>query len=245
MKRAAILWCLAGAAGLAWSSGTAVASAAEPLVPCVDPRGCPDLVTDPATMAPHVQVSEIEPTDCQVAEGSTQPGVRRLLRFTFTTPNVGAGDLVVGSPEDHPEWFEYSPCHGHYHFKEYADYRLWKPAQQQRYEAIRAANPRLTAAQVLAANRGLAPVRGEKAGFCVIDVVRYQVLAVTKYLSCGFQGISVGWADQYDASLDGQFVDVTGVAPGSYVLEAEVNAERFYEESDYANNRAYVAVTIR
>ncbi len=218
-------------------------AAAAPRVPCVDPRGCPDLVTDPETMNPQVQTKNIKPGDCQVVEGSTQAGVRRLLRFTFTTPNVGAGDLIVGRPQDHPEWFEYSPCHGHYHFREYADYRLWTPAQQQAYETYRQANPQLTAAEVLAANPSFTPVRGDKRGFCIIDIVLYS-LGVPKYLTCEFQGISTGWADEYDESLDGQFVDVTGVAPGTYVLEAEVNSERLYEESDYTNNRTYTTVTV-
>ena len=244
MKRTAILGCLIGVAGTVCSSGGAAVAANDPLVPCVDPRGCPDLVTDPETMSPQVQVKNIKPSDCQVVEGSTQPGTRRLLRFTFTTPNVGNGDLIVGRPEDHPEWFEYSPCHGHYHFREYADYRLWTPAQHQAYDALRVADPQLTAAEVLAANPQLTPVKGEKAGFCIIDVIPYELVSVPKYLSCAFQGISAGWADEYDASLDGQFVDVTDVTSGTYVLEAEVNSERFYEESDYANNRAYATVTI-
>ena len=240
MKRAAVLACLVGAVGLAWSSG-AVVAAATPVVPCADPRGCPDLLTDPSTMAPYVQVKNIKANDCQVVEGQTKPGTRRLLRFTFTTPNTGAGDLIVGRPEDHPEWFEYSPCHGHYHFREYADYRLWTPAQQQQYEALRAASPQLTAAAVLAANPHLTPVLGQKAGFCIIDIAPYGV-GVPKYLVCAVQGISAGWADEYDSSLDGQFVDVTEIPSGSYVLEAEVNSERLYEESDYSNNRAYTAV---
>ena len=219
------------------------ASSATPFIPCADPRGCPDLVTDPARMSPYVHVTEIGPGDCQVVEGSTQPGLRRLLRFTFTTPNRGRGDLLVGRPQDHPEWYEYSPCHRHYHFRQYADYRLWVPGQKRSYEAYRTAHPELTAAEVLAANPQLQPVRGEKRGFCVIDARQYD-FAVPKYLTCDFQGVSRGWADEYDSTLDSQFVDVTGVAPGTYVLEAEVNAERFYEESDYANNRGYVTVTI-
>jgi len=242
VRRTAFLASLLGVVGTI-ASGGGVASA-EPRVLCVDPRGCPDLVTDPATMQPHVQVKNIKPNDCQVVEGSTQAGVRKLLRFTFTTPNLGQGDLIVGRPADHPEWFEFSPCHGHYHFKEYADYRLWVPSQQQTYEAIRTANPHLTAAQVLASNPGLTPVKGQKAGFCVIDIAPYVLPSVPKYLACEFQGISAGWADEYDASLDGQFVDVTNVAPGSYILEAEVNSERFYEESSYSNNRAYSPVTL-
>ncbi|MDQ3913931.1 MAG: lysyl oxidase family protein [Actinomycetota bacterium] len=171
------------------------------------------------------------------------PPSRKVLRFTYTTPNFGDGDLIVGRPEDHPEWFEFGECHGHYHFREYADYRLWTPDQYAQYEALRQENPDLKAAEVLAQNPGLQPVVGEKRGFCVIDIWFYAI-APPKYLVCDFQGISTGWADEYYEDLDSQFIDITGVAPGTYVLEAEVNSEWAFEESDYTNNRATNTVQI-
>lgn len=196
-------------------------------------------------MNPSVHTKEFKPNDCQVAEGTTQPGTRTVLRFTYTTPNLGDGDLIVGRPEDHPEWFEYGECHGHYHFQEYADYRLWTPAQFAQYKAFRDANPDLTAAEALALNPHLAPIVGEKRGFCVIDIWPYlQKPGVPKYFVCELQGISVGWADEYGDWLDGQFIDITGVASGDYVLEAEVNAERVFKESNYRNNWSYRSVTI-
>lgn len=215
-----------------------------PQVPCSDLRGCPDLTADAATMQPKLQTKTFKAQDCNVVEGSTQAGTRTLLRFTFTTPNLGPGDLVVGDPSAHPEWFEYSACHGHYHFKLYAEYRLWTPSNYAAWNQLRTANPDLTADQVLAAHPELTFVTSHKQGFCVIDVVQYQLTAAPKYLVCNYQGISVGWADEYSTSLDGQYVDVTGLPHGSYVLEEEVNAHRLYEETNYGNNRAAVTVTI-
>jgi hypothetical protein len=58
------------------------------------------------------------------------------------------------------------------------------------------------------------------------------------------QGISRGWADEYGFGLDGQWVDITGVPAGHYVLEAEVNPAHFYREMDYANNSGAVLVAI-
>ena len=216
-----------------------------PLVPCSDPRGCPDLLVDPDTMEPSAHFKEFKPQDCQVQEGTTQAGRRRLLRFTYTTPNLGDGDLIVGRPEDHPEWFEFGECHGHFHFREYADYRLWTPAQFQTYKAAREANPDALVSEILAQNPGLQPILGEKRGFCVIDIWPYvQKPGAPKYLLCDFQGISVGWADEYYSDLDSQFIDITGVPSGTYVLEAEVNAEHFFEESNYRNNWTHVTVSI-
>ena len=227
-------------------------------VPCLtnpvrvvdDPTGlapsvaCPDLIVDAARFNERIEVRSFSATHCDVREGSTVAGTRTLLRFTFTTPNVGAADLVVGDPGANPDDFEWGACHGHYHFKEYADYRLWTPEQFAAWDALRAANPDAQAHEILAAHPELTPTKGEKAGFCVIDLIPYSPLLPAKWVSCGMQGISVGWADEYYWGLSGQYVDITGLPGGQYVLEAEVNAEQVYEESSYANNRAWKTVTI-
>src|SRR5687767_4391597 len=115
-------------------------------VPCGDPRGCPDLIVDSTRFANGTQRTEnLGANSCAVQEGMVQAGARQVLRFTFNSPNVGKGDLIVGSPAAHPEWFVFAPCHNHFHFKEYADYRLWVPATWQQWEALRAAQPEKTA----------------------------------------------------------------------------------------------------
>ncbi len=219
----------------------------SPAVPCADPRGCPDLTTDPEKMDPFIRTRYFSSQSCSVIEGHTERGSRKLLLFTFTTPNFGSGDLIVGAPRDHPEWFVWSSCHGHYHFRDYADYRLWTTLGYQILEQLRIANPDATTGELITLFPFLEAqyVAGHKQGFCVIDIIRYQPGAPSKYWSCSSnQGISVGWADEYYWGLDGQWVDVTGVSPGSYILEAEVNSERLYDESNYANNAAAVAVTL-
>lgn len=216
-------------------------------VPCADARGCPDLWVDRARMSPYEQTRTFSSTNCAVVEGMVQAGTRDLLRFTFTSPNSGAGDLIVGAPSQHPEWFVWSPCHNHYHFREYADYRLWTNKGYVAWTQLKAAHPEMTSAELLAANPAIAAsnLAGHKQGFCVIDIIRYQSGAPSKYHSCGSnQGIAVGWADEYGSGLDGQWIDITGIAPGSYTLEAEVNAERLYKESDYTDNSAFQVVQI-
>ncbi|HVM44777.1 MAG TPA: lysyl oxidase family protein [Candidatus Thermoplasmatota archaeon] len=224
-----------------------IPAAAEGEIPCADPRGCPDLWVDAARMQPFVQTRTFSSSSCAVVEGMVEPGARRLLRFTFTTPNDGPGDLVIGAPAQHPEWFVWSPCHAHYHFREYADYRLWTPAGYAAWKLLREANPDVPSGALLAEHPLVAEqmVSGHKQGFCVIDIIRYQPGAVSRYRSCSSnQGISVGWADEYHASLDGQWVDITNVLPGVYWLEAEVNAERYYRETDYADNSAFTMFRI-
>ncbi len=55
---------------------------------------------------------------------------------------------------------------------------------------------------------------------------------------------SVGYGDDYSAHVEGQYIDITGVAPGGYYLVHRVNADRRLLESRYANNVASVGVRI-
>ena len=55
------------------------------------------------------------------------------------------------------------------------------------------------------------------------------------------QGISVGWVDQYHQALNGQEIDITGVAPGRYYLVSTANSEGIFIEKNYSNNVAWVS----
>jgi hypothetical protein len=59
------------------------------------------------------------------------------------------------------------------------------------------------------------------------------------------QGISPGYGDDYVPQLEGQFVDVTSVPAGRYVLVHRVNPEGVLEEETLSNNAASVLVRIR
>jgi hypothetical protein len=226
------------------------APAAEPgQVPCRDARGCPDLVVDPAKLLVGVTETRTFPSaDCSVQENSTSAGTRHLLRFTFTTPNIGDGDLIIGDPEVHPEWFQWGTCHGHWHFRQYAAYRLWTVQGYLEWRHLRHEQPDAKPDDLLAAHPGLRAqfVGGHKQGFCAEDVQVYLPIQLAHYQSClGNQGISRGWADEYQYQLDGQWVDVTGLPAGPYMLEAEVNPAHLYQEMDYVNNSAAVLVLVQ
>lgn len=206
-----------------------LASVVEATIPCADPRGCPDLVSLMGNrwFDYAVSVQTFAPESCAVQEGMVQPGTRKLLRFTASFGNQGAGDLIIGKAEDHPEWFTYAPCHNHYHFIDYADYRLWDLAHT----------------EMIASN---------KAGFCVIDTAKLKGNEPPKYFTCMgdtqvepyYQGLSKGWVDQYGMGLDGQWFDITDLLSGSYLLEVEVNDDHLYTESNYSNNTSTKVVVI-
>ena len=52
------------------------------------------------------------------------------------------------------------------------------------------------------------------------------------------EGLSPGFGDDYVPLLEGQFIDVTGLSPGRYILTHRVNSTRDLRESSYANNAA-------
>jgi hypothetical protein len=228
------------------------------VVPCKDPRGCPDLIINDSVLhSAHLTTETFSPTDCAVQEGQVGgTGTRRLLVFPYQTPNIGHGSLIVGDPLDpaNSNAFEWAPCHNHFHFRKYAAYRLWRPADFTTFQQLRTQNPNLLSADIIAAS-DLNPVLGTKKGFCVIDFVpapNFQGARDKRtYTFCGFgpyhgnQGISVGWADEYIARVDGQWLDVTDISDGDYILDVETNPDRFFEEEHYDNNEAWVKVSIR
>jgi hypothetical protein len=78
---------------------------------------------------------------CSAEEGNVTPGLRRIIRFTVMTPNIGSAAISIGDPNDHVAagdgLFELATCHNHYHFRHYALYELvgangfvWKAAKR-------------------------------------------------------------------------------------------------------------------
>lgn len=224
-------------------------------IPCRDTRGCPDITVDPAHFYVGTQQKQFfSPSHCAVQEGLVDSGSRHLVKLSFNTPNQGDGSLIIGRPTDNPDHFTWSDCHRHYHFDDFAHYRVWTVDGYLAWDAVRTAHPEWTASEAFAAHPELVAemVGGHKQGFCVMDlapaVPTVHGYAVPPDLlpryNCSNNGISRGWADIYHFTLDGQWVDVTDVTPGAYILEGESNPERRFAESDYTNNRAMVPVTV-
>jgi lysyl oxidase len=183
----------------------------------------PDLIINRARLArsPEVRTRQFPNESCAVEEGCVRlPGARKILLFEVAFSNIGQGDLVIGSPEDQPDLFQYSPCHEHYHMLNAATYQL------------------LT-------RSGRTVVTGRKQAFCFRDnnPLSYRSPESSGY-DCDYMGITAGWEDVYDKSLDCQWLDITGVPPGNYLLKVTVNPRRMFSEGNYANNVTVVPVTI-
>ena len=152
----------------------------------------------------------IQPDDCALEEGAVgAPGWRRLLQFDATVYNVGSLPLTVGPVRaEDPEHnvFEYSACHDHFHYSYYGDFNLEIGGD----------------------------VSGSKQAFCVQSTSRYsnhERAPLIHDYSCSFQGLQVGWVDEYDAGLDAQWIDVTDLASTGEAQTGELifasNSDRF------------------
>lgn len=84
-----------------------------------------------------------------------------------------------------------------------------------------------------------------KTTFCLIDWYKLEDNSRTPertYWDCAgsYQGISVGWVDQYHQSTEGQQLDVTGALPGLYYLVSTANPDGNFLETTKRNNTAWV-----
>jgi len=89
-----------------------------------------------------------------------------------------------------------------------------------------------------------------KVTFCLIDYDSdpdfVDRRSTRQYFDCNavFQGISVGWGDEYHHSTPGQALDVTGLAEGIYYLTHLVNPAGNWLESNYDNNFSWVKLRL-
>jgi len=175
-------------------------------------RGQPDLTIDPKRFVSQMEIVDrfFDSSSCELIEGSVGgTGYRRLLRFDIVIINGGGGDLVVGSPTDpnnpYHSVFVFSPCHNHYHIIGFSDYKLLR-------------------------EDGSIAAIGHKQAFCLEDLIKYTNDNKSSGYTCAFQGITTGWADWYFKQLSGQWIDITGVPEGDYVVHVEINAAHTFRE---------------
>ncbi|XP_069899020.1 lysyl oxidase homolog 1 isoform X2 [Dipodomys merriami] len=185
-------------------------------------RGLPDLVPDPnyVQASTYVQRAHLYSLRCAAEEKclastayapeATDYDLRVLLRFPQRVKNQGSADFLPHRPRHTWEWHS---CHQHYHsMDEFSHYDL------------------------LDAATGMKVAEGHKASFCLEDstcdfgnLKRYACTSHT-------QGLSPGCYDTYNADIDCQWIDITDVQPGNYILKVHVNPKYIVLESDFTNN---------
>lgn len=134
--------------------------------------------------------------------------------------------------------FVVSPSHRHWHFLHFEGYELRRASNFHRVAHDR------------------------KTGFCLGNRYRVKGMATAARRityrdfdhDCGLnqrrrlsvtEGLSVGWGDDYKPLVEGQYIDITHVRPGRYVLVHRVNATGKLHETDYGNDASSVLLRIR
>lgn len=179
------------------------------------------------------------------------PAGTPALRFPTASINLGSGRLelrggeIVGSQQrvyqrvfrsDNTTydrecgWFIYHPTHGHIHFEDWTQFILRKRASD--------------------GGIGEVAATGSKTSFCILEILDWDPSipghnTLPSYGSCGqTQGLRPGWADVYGATLDGQYINLTGIPNGDYYLQGFIDPNGQVLESNEDNNSVLVPISI-
>ena len=204
-------------------------------------------------------------------EEVAEQGARRCLRFDQVIANEGDGPFELryrmeGLANDQQlrqriyasdgtftdttvDSYEFHPVHAHFHYKNFGRAYLYGFRPDGTLEKIR---------------------ESRKNGFCMIDVENtrfgldpagapYKGEAPRTYYfpRCNtatehdehgtymVNGISVGWADVYNWFLADQYIEISGVPDGVYVLETLANPARTVHETNLDDDAARVTIRLR
>ncbi|XP_029551775.1 lysyl oxidase-like 5a [Salmo trutta] len=184
--------------------------------------GLPDLVPDPYYIqaASYIQRVQMYALRCAgeencLSRSAYRPGVRdidyrTLLRFPQRVKNQGTADFLPVKPRHQWEWHS---CHQHYHSMEaFSNYDL------------------------LDVITGRKVAEGHKASFCLEDTSCDPGVRRRFACTAHTQGLGPGCYDTYNANIDCQWIDITDVPPGNYILKVTVNPTMQVQESDFSNN---------
>ena len=201
----------------------------------------PDIVVRESDLYDHLEDPTLEPgrVHLRLSNGTANIGAGKLHLYGVLPANPdGTQDVMQRIFGDNNQFedrlagkFLFHDGHSHIHFVDWGAYRI---------------------RQILPGD-GVGPIvaEGSKTSFCIIDLGIYNsglpdYNPSGEFHSCSstVQGLSVGWIDVYSKYLQGQSIDITGVPPGQYWLESEVDPLDHVLESDETNNATRIKVTL-
>jgi hypothetical protein len=153
------------------------------------------------------------------------PMVMRQVIFTDSTRQTIAREITTNAVASYA-----GDGHNHWHVDEMMRYDMW----------------------------GTGGVfRGAKVGFCFLDSDAWftshpnhtgsyytgSMCGTSPSALSNRMGISVGWGDEYEWYLAWQWIDITGVAGGTYTVRATVDPYDFFTETNEANQCAFARIS--
>ena len=213
---------------------------------------------------PSCYASEVDEEDAQTCLRFDQVfanvGAGPLeLRFTVPTAQEGAPKPETVDSFQRIYWsdghaddrfaglVEYHGVHDHYHFESFGVSRLWSVEAGKKKNLVRQRNLRHMRRDALVRT-------GRKVSFCLADIEidswakKGDGARTYNAPDCLFpaesidgndhfvQGITNGWADVYDWYLPDQYMEVTGVADGVYILDTLADPDNGLVEANESNN---------
>ncbi|MGW0784031.1 lysyl oxidase family protein [Streptomyces sp. NPDC002913] len=167
-----------------------------------------------------------------VVDGFRKPGNALMDAYQYFYD--ASGKQVGYTPTGTMEW-DPRPGHEHWHFTDFASYRLLKADKKE-------------------------TVRSGKEAFCLAntDAVDYTVENANWHpgntdlsTACGQENsisvrevLDVGSGDTYTQDLPGQSFDITGLPNGTYYIQVLANPENRLKETDLGNNSALRKVVL-
>ncbi|MFD3656263.1 lysyl oxidase family protein [Streptomyces sp. NPDC058620] len=167
-----------------------------------------------------------------VVDGFRSPGKKLMDAYQYFYD--AKGKQVGYTPTGTMEW-DPRPGHEHWHFTDFASYRLLKADKKE-------------------------TVRSGKEAFCLAntDAVDYTVKNANWHpgntdlsTACGQENsisvrevLDVGSGDTYTQDLPGQSFDITGLANGTYYIQVLANPEKRLKETNLKNNSALRKVVL-
>ncbi|MGW8883447.1 lysyl oxidase family protein [Streptomyces sp. NPDC055749] len=167
-----------------------------------------------------------------VVDGFRSPGKKKMDAYQYFYD--AKGKQVGYTPTGTMEW-DPRPGHEHWHFTDFASYRLLKADKKE-------------------------TVRSGKEAFCLAntDAVDYTVKNANWHpyntdlsTACGQENsisvrevLDVGSGDTYTQDLPGQSFDITGLANGTYYIQVLANPEKRLKETSLKNNSALRKVVL-
>lgn len=181
-----------------------------------------------------VEVYPARGGDC---DGDGDPENNRLAYQRIYRDANGNGAFNRGADPESRTIFagcmEFHQAHNHWHFEDFAEYRLYQ------------LNP--------GGGRGALLGTARKTSFCIGDFGSrlFPELPgsspVPYYGGCtqtNTQGLSVGWSDVYQYYLEGQHVVLPDTRRGLYCLESVADPDNRLIESDESDNAESVRITV-